>query len=55
MALAFVLVVPILIDQVRQLVVAAPAELQRLRLSMEDLGRVWLGPSFPTVQGAWSG
>jgi predicted PurR-regulated permease PerM len=51
-ALALVLLVPLLIDQGRQLAAALPAEMQRLRLVLEELARTWLGPSFPPVQGA---
>ena len=51
-ALAFVLLVPILVDQLRQLVTALPGEMQRFRLFLEELARAWLGPGFPTFQGA---
>jgi predicted PurR-regulated permease PerM len=51
-SLAFILLVPILIDQIRQLVVALPTEMQRLRVIVEEVARARLGPSFPTVQGA---
>jgi predicted PurR-regulated permease PerM len=51
-ALAFVLLVPLLIDQVRQLATALPDEMQRLRVLVEDLARAWLGAGFPTFQGA---
>jgi predicted PurR-regulated permease PerM len=50
--LALVLLVPILAEQLRQLVTALPAEMQRLRLFVEDLARSWLGPDFLSVQGA---
>lgn len=50
--LAFVLVVPILIDQVRQLAVVLPDEMQRWRHMLEELSRRWLGPSSPPVQVA---
>jgi predicted PurR-regulated permease PerM len=50
--LALVLLVPILVDQVRQLVGALPDEMKRLRLFVEELGRAWLGPGFPAFQGA---
>ena len=51
-ALALVLLVPVLAEQLRQLVTALPTEMQRLRIFVEDLARSSLGPSFPSVQGA---
>lgn len=51
-ALALVLLVPVLVDQIRQLVTALPDEMQRLKGAIESTARSWLGPGFPTVQGA---
>ena len=51
-ALALVLLVPVLVDQVRQLLTALPDEMQRLRGGLESTARNWLGPGFPPVQGA---
>jgi predicted PurR-regulated permease PerM len=51
-ALALVLLVPVLVDQIRQLVAALPAETERLKGFIERYGREWLGPSFPSFQVA---
>ena len=51
-ALALVLLVPILVEQVRQLVTALPAETERFKAFLERYGRDWLGPSFPSFQTA---
>ena len=51
-ALALVLLVPVLVEQVRQLVTALPAETERLKAFVERYGREWLGASFPSVQTA---
>ncbi|MBX9590698.1 MAG: AI-2E family transporter [Hyphomonadaceae bacterium] len=51
-ALALVLLAPILADQVRQLVTALPGEMQRLRLFLDEVARTWLGAGFPPVQEA---
>jgi predicted PurR-regulated permease PerM len=51
-ALALVLLVPVLIEQIRQLVAALPAETERFKAFVERYGREWLGPSFPTFQTA---
>ncbi|KAB2910615.1 MAG: AI-2E family transporter [Hyphomicrobiaceae bacterium] len=50
LALAFVLLVPVLVDQVRQLVAAAPAETERLKATIEAFARSWLGPNFPSFK-----
>ena len=52
LALALVLLVPILVEQVRQLVTALPAETERFKAFIEHYGREWLGPSFPSFQTA---
>ena len=52
MALALFLLVPILIEQVRQLVAALPGETERFKAFLERYGREWLGPSFPSFQTA---
>ena len=52
LALALVLLVPILVEQVRQLVTALPAETERFKAFIERCGREWLGPSFPSFQTA---
>jgi len=51
-ALALVLLVPVLVDQVRQLVTALPGEMRRLRVFAEEIARAWLGSGFPAFQGA---
>jgi predicted PurR-regulated permease PerM len=51
-ALALVLLVPVLVEQVRQLVTALPAETERFKAFLERYGREWLGPSFPSFQTA---
>src|SRR5262245_16418354 len=51
-ALALVLLVPILAEQVRQLVAALPSETERFKLFLERYGREWLGPGFPSFQRA---
>ena len=52
LALALILLVPILVEQVRQLVTALPAETERFKAFVERWGREWLGPSFPSFQTA---
>ena len=52
LALALVLLVPILVEQVRQLVTALPAETERFKAFIERWGREWLGPTFPSFQTA---
>ncbi len=52
MVLALVLLVPILVEQVRQLVAALPAETERFKAFLERYGREWLGPGFPSFQTA---
>jgi predicted PurR-regulated permease PerM len=51
-ALALILLGPLLVDQVRQLVAALPSDLERLRASVEGIARAWLGPSFPSFKVA---
>lgn len=51
-ALALVLLVPVLANQVRQLATALPGETERFKLAVERLGQEWLGPSFPSFQTA---
>ena len=51
-ALALVLLVPILVEQVRQLIAALPGETERFKALLERHGRDWLGPSFPSFQAA---
>jgi len=51
-ALALVLLVPVLANQVRQLATALPAETERFKVTVERLGQEWLGPSFPSFQTA---
>jgi predicted PurR-regulated permease PerM len=51
-ALALIVLVPILVDQLRQLVTALPAETERFKAFIERYGREWLGPSFPSFQTA---
>ena len=52
LALALVLLVPILVEQVRQLVTALPTETERFKAFIERYGREWLGPTFPSFQTA---
>jgi predicted PurR-regulated permease PerM len=51
-ALALILLVPVLVDQVRQMVTALPGETERFKAFVERFGRDWLGPSFPSFQTA---
>jgi predicted PurR-regulated permease PerM len=51
-ALALVLLVPVLSDQLRRLAAALPEEMQRFRVFVEELGRSWLGPGFPAFRDA---
>ena len=51
-SLALVLLVPILVEQVRQLIAALPGETERFKALLERHGREWLGPSFPSFQVA---
>jgi predicted PurR-regulated permease PerM len=50
--LALVLLVPVLAEQVRQLVATLPAETDRFKAFVERIGREWLGPGFPSFQVA---
>ncbi|HZT49311.1 MAG TPA: AI-2E family transporter [Hyphomicrobiaceae bacterium] len=52
LALALVVLVPVLANQVRQLLTALPAETERFKALAERLGQDWLGPSFPSFQVA---
>lgn len=49
-ALALVLLVPLLAEQMRQLVTALPAETEHFKAFLERLGRDWLGPNFASFQ-----
>jgi len=51
-ALALVLLVPVLVDQLRQLATSLPEEAQRARQSVEEVARGWLGSNFPAFQSA---
>src|SRR3981081_2658050 len=51
-AFALILLVPVLADQVRQMVAALPGETERFKAFVERFGRDWLGPSFPSFQTA---
>jgi predicted PurR-regulated permease PerM len=51
-ALALVLLLPVLANQVRQLVTALPGESERFKAFVERLGHDWMGPSFPSFQTA---
>src|SRR5581483_9348220 len=51
-ALALVLLVPVLANQVRQLVTALPQETERFKAFVERVGQEWLGPSFPSFHTA---
>jgi predicted PurR-regulated permease PerM len=51
-ALALILLVPVLAEQVRQMVTALPGETERFKAFVERFGRDWLGPSFPSAQVA---
>jgi predicted PurR-regulated permease PerM len=51
-ALALVLIVPIVAEQGRQLIAAAPTQTERLKGSVEALARYWLGPNFPAFKAS---
>jgi predicted PurR-regulated permease PerM len=51
-ALALVTLVPVLAEQIRQLVAALPAETERVKAVIERHGRELLGPSFPSFKTA---
>jgi predicted PurR-regulated permease PerM len=51
-AVGLILLVPILAEQVRQLIAAAPAEADRMKGAIEGLARYWLGPNFPAFKTA---
>jgi predicted PurR-regulated permease PerM len=50
--LAIAVLVPLLVDQLRQLVQAVPGEAERLGGILEGRARHWLGPNFPAFQAA---
>ena len=51
-ALALVLLVPLLVDQLRQLATTLPDEMRAAaRQSVEEVARSWLGSNFPAFQG----
>jgi predicted PurR-regulated permease PerM len=50
--LALILLVPLLLEQVRQLVTVLPDEMQRFKRFAEGLARSWFGPSHPPLQVA---
>jgi len=52
LGLAVVLLGPLLVDQVRQLVASLPEELDRLKATVENLARTWLGPNFPAFKAS---
>jgi predicted PurR-regulated permease PerM len=52
LAFALILLVPVLVDQVRQMVTALPGEAERFKAFVVRFGRDWLGPSFPSFQTA---
>lgn len=52
LAVALVLLVPLVVEQVRQLVAAAPGEMDRLKATVENLARSWLGPNFASFKTA---
>jgi predicted PurR-regulated permease PerM len=52
LAFALILLVPVLVDQVRQMVTALPGETERFKAFVDRFGRDWLGPSFPSFQTA---
>ena len=51
-AMALVVLVPILAEQIRQLVAALPGETERVKGLIERYGREWLGPGFPSFKTA---
>lgn len=50
--LAVVLLVPLLLEQVRQLATVLPGEMERFKTFVEGLSWRWLGPSHPSMQVA---
>jgi predicted PurR-regulated permease PerM len=52
LALAVVLLGPLLIEQLRQLISALPSDIDRLRETLEGFARSWLGPSFPAFKAS---
>jgi predicted PurR-regulated permease PerM len=50
-ALALIMLVPLLLDQVRRLVTVLPDEMQRFKVFVEGLAQNWFGPSYPSFQG----
>ena len=51
-ALALVLLGPLLAEQARQVVAAAPGEMERVRNGIEAMARNWFGPNFPSFIAA---
>ena len=51
-ALALIVLVPVLVEQVRQLVAALPAATEQFKVFLERHGREWLGAGFPSFQKA---
>ena len=52
LSLALFLLVPVLVDQVREMVTALPNLMERFKAFAERFGREWLGPSSPSFQTA---
>jgi predicted PurR-regulated permease PerM len=51
-ALALVLLVPVLVEQVRQLFTSLPQEADNLKMTLEALARNWFGPNLPAFKAA---
>lgn len=52
-AAAFILIVPLLVNQVRELANNLPEQIQALRAALEHAGERWLGSDFPEMQAAF--
>ena len=50
--LALVILVPLLAEQVRQLIARAPTEAERMKVGVEGFAHYWLGPNFPAFKVA---
>ena len=50
--LALVILVPLLAEQVRQLIARAPAEAEKMKVGVEGFAHYWLGPNFPAFKVA---
>jgi predicted PurR-regulated permease PerM len=48
--LALVILVPLLAEQVRQLIARAPTEAERMKVGVEGFAHYWLGPNFPAFK-----